>query len=391
MIKSPLQQPFIRQLPFANKLAACCAALCLGSCLILIAASQQSIKSINNANLEQLGNQLSQQLAISARPALIQGDTLSLQSLLVELASSTAIHQAAIFNVENKPVAEAGERIEGKAYMAPIHYQDSIAGHSLIIINNQPLNTRITGLLLQQLLLSLLLSACCYALCLWLGGKLSQLFEQLQALIAAPNYPNNTRRKSLPYPGQDELQQLIEQTLKGPNPAPQKNINAELALLQINFEHQDTAPSPEQLKHYQQQLNTIGKLYDGRVEVSRPYSFSALFYQNKDENDHPFKALCCGKIIEQLFSCDSNSLAFNAVVTMTSHSDDFSKQQLITQACAPPHSKGLYVDPSILAHSSVSGRIDGLNHSEGEIVFNAPYNELIERQFSALQLQLERS
>lgn len=274
--------------------------------------------------------------------------------------------------------------------MAPIHYQDSIAGHSLIIINNQPLNTRITGLLLQQLLLSLLLSACCYALCLWLGGKLSQLFEQLQALIAAPNYPNNTRRKSLPYPGQDELQQLIEQTLKGPNPAPQKNIHAELALLQINFEHQDTTPSPEQLKHYQQQLNTIGKLYDGRVEVSRPYSFSALFYQNKDENDHPFKALCCGKIIEQLFSCDSNSLAFNAVVTMASHSDDFSKQQLITQACDHPQSKGLYVDPSILAHSSVSGRIDELNHNEGDIVFSAPYNELIERQFSALQLQLER-
>lgn len=374
-------------------MAACGAALCLGSCLALIAISQQSIQALNNANLEQLGNQLSQQLAISARPALVQGDTLSLQSLLVELANSEAIHQAAIYNVENKPIAEAGERIDGKAYMAPIHYQDSIAGHSLVVINNQPFDARANGLLLQLLLLSLLLSACCYALCLWLGGKLSQLFNELQALIAAPNYPANTRRKNLLYSGEDELQQLIQQTLKGPNPAPLQNCNNELALLHIQFESHETTLSQQQLKHYQQQLNTIGKLYDGCVEITRPYSFSASFYQNKDENDHPFKALCCGKIIEQLFSSDNNKPVFYASVSMAEHSDDFSKQQLITQACEQQiGEQRLSIDQSILEHASVNGRIETAEGRDGSgIEFSPPYNELIERQFSALQLQFQRN
>ena len=157
--------------------------------------------------MEELGTQLSEQLAINARPALMQGDSLSLQALLVELINSPTIVQATVFNIENKPIAEAGERIDGKAFMAPIHFQDTIAGHSLIVIDNSNLSTQITGLMLQQILLALLFSGCCYALVLWASSKLSTTLNEVTDLIAAANYPNNAKRKKFNYWGEDEFQQ----------------------------------------------------------------------------------------------------------------------------------------------------------------------------------------
>jgi len=407
LIKSFLykQRRLIDQ-PFANKLALASSLLCLCSSLVLIAISQQHINKINQINLNQLGSQLSQQLAINARPALIKRDSLSLQSLLDELTQSETISQAAIYNIDNKPIAEAGDRSNNKAYTAAIHYQDTIAGHSLIIVNSTPLKSRATGLLLQQLLLSLLLSACCYALTLWAGGKLSKLFTSLQQLINTSNYPGNTRRKNINYLGDDELQGLIQQILKGPSAIDKKPAFSEVALLHIELtvldKHNQEAINESQyiaLQQYQQRLTTVCKLYEGQLEITRPLSFTAFFYQNKDDNDHPFKALCCGKIIEKLFSNMESTLTVKARAMLSSNCNDFAKQQSISTASqAIINQQAIFdIDNTILKHLSVGSRIDqkanisGSDKSKLEpIQLNTAYSELIERQFSTLQLQFDR-
>ncbi|MGK0440885.1 MAG: putative membrane protein affecting hemolysin expression [Pseudohongiellaceae bacterium] len=394
LIKSFIQRlPLITQLPMANKLALAASSLSLLCCVMVIIASHQQNSGIHHQHMNLLGQQLSEQLAINARPALMQGDSLNLQAMLVKLATSDTIIQAAIFNIDNKPIAEAGERIDGKAFMAPIHFQDTIAGHSLIVLDRSSLDTQITGLLLQQLLLSLLFSGCCYALALWLGGKFSTQLSKLTRLIAAPNYPANARREKLTYWGEDELQILIQQTLKGPNHAAAIDMNKqELALLQIKLLNtENEGLTQAQLEKYQQQLNTVCKLYEGRLELSRPNSFSALFYQNKKENDHPFKAICCGKIIEQLITQDK-TLTFKAAIVLSHQSDEFRKQNAIEQAIDLMGNQPLSIDDNTLQHFSVNGRLEEVSERiDDPVVFGAPYNELIERQLAALQLQFTRN
>ena len=402
MIEPYLQRPFLQKVPFASKLAAISATLCFSCCLMLTLISYQKNVSIHASMLSQLGQELSEQLALSARAALVQGDSLSLQSLLVELTQSEHVSQAAIFNVENKPIAEAGERLGGATYTATIHYQDSIAGHSLITLKPDALHTQTTGLLLQQLLLGLLFSACCYAINLWLGGKLSTLFKQLQSLITAPNYPMNTRRKKIPYFGDDELAQLIQQVLKGPNPAAKHLDNTELALVHIEFQHLHTPLTDEhkaQLLTYHQQLSIVSKLYEGYLEISRANSFTALFYQHKNHNDHPFKALCCAKVIEQLFADLDESFSIKITASLTPNSDEFSKQNAINHCIelSQTHDRNLIVADNILNHASVCDRIqskqddDTNNITHDTIELDSAYSELINRQFSALQLQFKRS
>lgn len=400
MLQKILQQPYLSKLPFANKLAMISASLCLCCCLLLIAMSQQNISQINHKMLNQLGGELSRQLAISARPALIQGDSLSLQSLLVELNNSENIIQAAIFDVENKPVAEAGLRLPGMSFTSTISYQDSIAGYSLIVLNPNHLQTQATGLLLQQLLLSLLFSACSYALILWGGGKISLIFKQLQQLIEAPNYPRNTRRRTIPYIGDDELQQLIQQILKGPSPPAKQTDNTELAALHISLNKQQDLSAEEAqklLNQYQQQLTIICNLYEGQLEISRPESFTALFFQNKKHNDHPFKALCCGKIIEQLFLNSNSLFSIKIAASLAKNSDDFAKQHVIKKCIKliENNDKTLSFDNHILEHPSVFDRLDSDTPKDEEddplsIQLSEPYKELIDRQFSALRLQFER-
>lgn len=396
LIKSFFQRlPFLIQLPLARKLALAAALLSFSCCLLVILASQQQIRDLHQSHIEELGSQLSEQLAINARPALMQGDPLSLQALLVELTNSPSILQAAVFNIENKPVAEAGERVDGKAFMAPIHFQDTIAGHSLIVIDSSKLDTQVSGLMLQQILLSLLFAGCCYALALWAGGKLSHILNDVKLLISAANYPSNTKRKKLSYWGEDEFQQCLQQILKGPNPANINHDSKPAALLQISIVDQaGQALSNEQLDKYRHQLNTVCKLYEGRLALTRPNSFSAWFYQNKKESEHPFKALCCGKIIEQLLNLHNKELSFSIKLLMSEHSNEHHQQALIDQALQWKTGQQFSIDDSVLKHPSVKDRLcdETISNSPAtpSFEFNARYNELIDRQFSALQLQFDR-
>ena len=387
MIKPVLQKlahPLLLKLPLANKLALIVASLSFLSCLLVTLASQQQLSSISHNNLNLLGGELSEQLALNARPALIQGNTLSLQAMLEELSQSEIILHTAIFNVENKPIAEAGQRAEGKAYMAPIHFQDTIAGHSLVVLNPQHLATQTTGLLLQQLLLSLLFAGCCYALTLWLSGKFTALLKQLKQYIASPNYPVNTRRIKSPYPAEDELQSFIQQLLKGPNLESNNSANAGAALLHINWQTSNS-PSKLQLQHLKQQLSTVCKLYKGKLQLTRPNSFSAIFYESKEASDHPFRALCCAKIISQLLA-EEETINFQLKVLLSDEACEFSLQSLIQKAEQWQTDEKLCITSEVTQHSSVSDKLE----LEEEITLSHSYSELITRQLSALRLQFQR-
>lgn len=394
MLPSPFRYAALAKLPFANKLATIAALMCLCVSLVLVSINQYSLRSINSTTLNLLGNQLSQQLALNARPALIQNDTLSLQSLLLEIIDSPAVIQAIIYDAENKPVAEAGSQATGVAYTAIINYQDSIAGHSLVILDATLLTRQTTVLLLQQLVLSVFLAICVYMLSLWLGGLLSSYLVRLRALIKSPNYPANTRRQQFAYDANDELSDLITQILQGPDTAPTPTTNHEIALLHIkvHFPSHHEFDQAATLPKLQQQLSNICKLYDGQVELSRPNSFTAVFQQQVNNNEHPFRALCCAKIIEKLYRDNSDQIAITTTLMLLGHNDIFSKQSAIELA----HQNGdlttsLTLDPPILSHPSIQGRLDSQQFAEASAIeFVSAYNDLIERQLAALQWQFNK-
>lgn len=380
-------------LPFAQKTAIAVSLASFSCCLLLIGIHYQQLATNLDKNQAHLGETLVKQLAINARPALVQGDSLSLQSLLKELTELPEISQSVIFGIDNSPIAEAGKRSEGKAYTAAIHYQDSIAGYGLITLDDASRNKLLFGLLLQQLLFSLLLAACIYSISLWLAGKLSRIFCQLKETIKAPNYPANTKRNTINYLAEDEFGALISMVAKGPDPKPQHAENIALVHIQFNpniLEEEHI----EELQRYQQQLNTICKLYDGTLALSRENAFSARFAEKPGENDQPFRALCCAKLIIKLYKDDSLFAPRVSIITAIEKTP-IDYQQTIKQAqnLLKHCQHTLAFEPELLQQASISNLLsatgDGTEQA-GQLNFTSSYQELIDRQLSVLRNQFNK-
>lgn len=380
-------------LPFAQKTAIAVSLASFSCCLLLIVIHYQQLATNLEKNQMHLGETLVKQLAINARPALVQGDSLSLQSLLKELTELPEISQSVIFGVDNSPIAEAGKRSEGKAYTAAIHYQDSIAGYGLITLDDSSQNKQLFGLLLQQLLFSLLFVACIYSVSLWLAGKLSRIFCKLRATIKAPNYPENTRRSTISYLADDELNQLISQVTKGPDPKAKQAENVALVHIQFSQNLHQTQHIDE-LQRYQYQLNTICKLYDGTLSLSRENAFSARFAEKSGENDQPFRALCCAKLIIRLFK-DDPLLAPKVGIVTAIEKAPIDYQQMIKQAqnLLKDCQQALAFEPELLEQSSISNLLsatgDGTERAD-QLNFTSSYQELIDRQLSVLRSQFDK-
>lgn len=391
----------LSQLTIARKLALLTATCSFLSCLLLVIATVQSHHRLAKDNLEHIGNHLSQQLANSATSSLIQGDKLSLQSLLKQLIDNPLIIRAAVYDVANQPVAEAGEDKTGSSFTTPITYHDSMAGYVLITFDPSPILKKSSWLGWQLTGLALLVSVLVYILTLPLGRKISALLQVLGQLIKAHNYPANTMGIDKLYDGQDELQQLVQRVLTGPATI-EKHGNQGIAV--VHIQAQGTQPA---LSRFVQQLNNICKLYDGELQLSRPDGISLIFKQTSDNQQYPFQAICCAYLVhslmsEQFMTEQLSDMSFSMGLAMDEHPSDslFAQQHLIEQALkiASRHLDGIIGDQAIFDHNSVAHKVrsDDIEKHYSEDVwrvfegFNDPYEALLARQLSSLDKQLSR-
>lgn len=393
-------------LPLAQKAAALAALFSVIATLVLILASHQGLGQLIHQSSELFGESLVQQLSRDASSPLVQGDKLSLQSLLNEFVESPLVAHGTIYDVENRPIAEAGKPMNGQDLSASITFQDSIAGYAVVTFDTRQLQRRALSQSWQQVALALLLAALVYVLALYPGRQLSAIVNDL-ILIAGTPTKRRRANTQVAYHGDDELRELARVLLSGPVESSSLTPNRDYALLviditnlpslQVNLGQQALAHA---LQSLQRQLKTICRLYDGELEASRSHCFSACFCANDDDSNYPFRALCSAFLIEQ--SLADGELPFDirqAVVTNDSTLSKLEpvtgKQRTIEQGLllASALSDGIAVSERVYQHRSVEHRVqaiplDNSLTADGTVrvsSLDSTYQQLLDRQFHTLR------
>ncbi|HKS14670.1 MAG TPA: histidine kinase [Pseudomonas sp.] len=171
-----------------------------------------------------LGQSLTTQTATSATELLVSNDILSLNVLLGNLVKNPLVAHAAIYSVDNRILAEAGQRpkngLLGEAeglYQTKITFQDVTAGQLRISLDMTQFQQPLTISLQSMGILAAILLALALALSLRLGRYISTPLLQLRVWLRDPHpYTPATDR-------QDEVGDLARQlhARLAPEPPPE--------------------------------------------------------------------------------------------------------------------------------------------------------------------------
>ncbi|KAF1033121.1 MAG: hypothetical protein GAK37_00262 [Pseudomonas sp.] len=144
-------------------------------------------KQAMHEQADALGASLTTQTATSATELLVSNDILSLNVLLNNLTKNPLVAHAAIYSVDNRIMAEAGQRpkngLLGEAeglYSSNITFQDVKAGQLRISLDMQQFQQPMTISLQSMGILSAILLALALALSLRLGRHISTPLMQLR-------------------------------------------------------------------------------------------------------------------------------------------------------------------------------------------------------------------
>jgi len=405
-------------MPLAKKSALICALCTLTGCLILSLASYQAQRQLIDNSAELLGQNFAKKLARDASNSLVQGDKISLQSLLNDLVKSPAIVHSAVYDVANRPIAEAGaphRSSTDRAFSASISFQDSLAGYAVININPALLRGDALSALWQLLALGLLLAALAYWAGLAPARYVVAAIEDLTTIAGRQLQPGNSS-VHIAYRGRDELHRLARQILTGPKPKPQSAQPTpspdNYALLHFEIDNLATLQQQRQqqsvqrlLEQCHRQLLTLSKLYDGELAIDNSNSFTLIFYPNS-EQDYPLRALCCAYLLARQFSdTGSNNpmrVAVGLLLDRRDPSQDTLGQQLSMRyavergrqlSCRATSVNGkLVADNSLWQHSSVQQHVVAVeldSHSASIDALKNPYKELLDQQLTTLLSQLD--
>lgn len=404
-------------MPLAKKSALICALCCLTGCLILSLASYQSQRQLIANSAELLGQNFAQKLAGDASTPLVQGDKISLQSLLNDLVKSPAIVHSAIYDVANKAIAEAGaphRSSTDRAFSASISFQDSLAGYAVININPELLRGDARSSLWQLLTLGLLLAALAYWVGLAPARYVVAAIDDLTTIAGKPLRPGSSVH--IAYRGRDELYRLAGQILTGPK-LEEKTLPAlaprdDYALLHFDINNLPTLQQQRSqqsvrrlLDRCHRQLLTLGKLYDGELAIDNSNSFTLTFYPNNEQH-YSLRALCSAYLLSQLFS-DSGpnkpmQVGIGVLLDHRSQTQDSLSYQLSMrhsvergrQLSAQANSINpatLVADNSLWQHPSVQQLVvaQALDpHCASIDALQNPYRDLLDQQLATLRSQL---
>ncbi|MGO0696406.1 histidine kinase [Pseudomonas guariconensis] len=310
-----------------------------------------------------LGQSLTIQTANSATELLVSNDILSLNVLLGNLVKNPLVAHAAIYSVDNRMLAEAGQRpkngLLGEAeglYQTKITFQDVTAGQLRISLDMSQFQQPMTISLQSMGILGGILLALALALSLRLGRHITTPLLQLRVWLRDPHpYTPATDR-------QDEIGDLARQlhTRLAPPPPPEPEeieedsedldevvvtpkattktklateddedddafaglIDAEdshakpvaavsdepqySAVLAVQLGSQEQLRRlprtrlTELLERYRDCLEQAASLYDGETYTLNDGSTLLLFHSRDCGEDYLTNAICCGELLRAL-------------------------------------------------------------------------------------------
>ncbi|WP_448091711.1 AhpA/YtjB family protein [Pseudomonas lini] len=201
-----------RRVPIALRIASHNVILVALALVIYACVMGLQFKQAMHEQADALGESLTTQTATSATELLVSNDILSLNVLLNNLTKNKLVAHAAIYSVDNRILAEAGQRpkhsLLGEAegmYQSKITFQDVTAGQLRISLDMDQFQQPMTISLQSMGILSAILLALSLALSLRLGRNISTPLMQLRVWLRnIDEYTPATER-------QDEVGDLARQ------------------------------------------------------------------------------------------------------------------------------------------------------------------------------------
>ncbi|WP_207284719.1 AhpA/YtjB family protein [Pseudomonas sp. FW300-N2A2] len=179
-----------RRVPIALRIASHNVILVALALVIYACVMGLQFKQAMHEQADALGESLTTQTATSATELLVSNDILSLNVLLNNLTKNKLVAHAAIYSVDNRILAEAGQRpkhgLLGEAegmYQSKITFQDVTAGQLRISLDMDQFQQPMTISLQSMGILSAILLALSLALSLRLGRHISTPLLQLRVWL----------------------------------------------------------------------------------------------------------------------------------------------------------------------------------------------------------------
>ncbi|QXH47201.1 histidine kinase [Pseudomonas xanthosomatis] len=352
-----------RRIPLALRIASHNIFLVALALVIYACVMGLQFKQAMHEQADAVGQSLTTQTATSATELLVSNDILSLNVLLGNLVKNPLVAHAAIYSVDNRILAEAGQRprnsLLGEAeglYQTKITFQDVTAGQLRISLDmsqfQQPMLISLQSMgILAAILLALALtlslrlgrfiSTPLLQLRVWLRDphpytpaidrqdEIGDLARQLHARLAPPPPPEPEEEyeeddyDDAPAPAKPAPRsQVVAQDhdddddafagLMDDEAAPAKPAIAESdepqssAVLAVQLGSQEQLRRlprtrlTELLERYRDCLDQAASLYEGEVHTLNDGSTLLLFHSRDCGEDYLTNAICCGELLRAL-------------------------------------------------------------------------------------------
>ena len=216
-----------RRVPIALRIASHNVILVALALVIYACVMGLQFKQAMHEQADALGQSLTTQTATSATELLVSNDILSLNVLLNNLTKNPLVAHAAIYSVDNRILAEAGQRPKSSllgetegVYQTKITFQDVTAGNLRISLDMAQFQQPMTISLQSMGILSAILLALALALSLRLGRHISTPLMQLRVWLRDMDEHTPATQR------QDEIGDLARQlharlAPEKPQPAPE--------------------------------------------------------------------------------------------------------------------------------------------------------------------------